>query len=154
MSKRDKPGGGLKNRRNDTLGALDKHEAHRNNRGLRSLGWVLLLVFANLLAACGGGGGDALPAASPSSGATITSGYSANLAWDPALAAGVQGYRVYYGSAPGTYEQLPGQGVDAGNATSYTVNGLGSGTRYYFVVTAYDGTTESAPSNEVIKDMP
>ena len=155
MSKRDKPGGVLKNRRNDTLSALDMHEAHRNSRGLRGLGWVLLLVFANLLAACGGGGGggDAAPP-SASSGTPITSGYPATLAWDPVLTAGIQGYRVYYGSAPGTYEQLPGQGIDVGNSTSYTVNGLGSGTRYYFVVTAYDGTTESPPSNEVFKDMP
>ena len=139
------------------LSALDKHEAHRNHRGLRSLRCVLsLLLIANLLTACGGGGGGSdAPAAAPASGGTpITSGYPATLAWDPVLTAGIQGYRVYYGSAPGTYEQLPGQGIDVGNATSYTVNGLGSGTRYYFVVTAYDGTTESPPSNEVFKDMP
>jgi len=138
------------------ISALDKHEADTESAVLRCLSCVLLLVIANLLAACGGGGGGAPATAlvTPSTSSTITSGFSATLAWDPVIATAVSGYRVYYGSAPGTYEQLFGQGVDVGNVTSYTVNGLGSGTRYYFVVTAYDGSNESAYSNEVFTDMP
>jgi len=142
---------------NEMLSTPDKHEADSKSAVLRRLGGVLLLVIANLLAACGSGGGDA-PAppstSSTSSGGTVSSGSSATLYWDPAIATGISGYRVYYGSAPGTYEQIPGQGVDVGNATSYTVTGLGSGTRYYFTVTSYDGSTESTYSNEVFKDMP
>ena len=42
-----------------------------------------------------------------------------------------------------------------GNATTYTATGLTSGTRYYFVVTAYDtANNESSFSNEVFKDIP
>ena len=53
------------------------------------------------------------------------------------------------------YSQAYGQGISAGNATTYTVLGLSSGTRYYFVVTAYDtSNNESGYSNESYKDIP
>ena len=66
-----------------------------------------------------------------------------------------RGYRVYFGTAPGTYSQSSWEWLDAGNATTYTVTGLTSGTRYYFAVKAYDASNnESAFSNEVFKDIP
>ncbi len=78
---------------------------------------------------------------------------SATLTWDAVTGAG--GYRIYYGTAPGTYFQGAGAGEQVGNFTSYTVNGLVSATRYYFVVTAYNtSNVESAYSNEVFKDTP
>ena len=59
-----------------------------------------------------------------------------------------------YGTAPGTYQPL-GQGINAGNVTTYTLTALSSGTRYYFAVTAIDtSNTESTYSNEVFKDIP
>jgi len=128
---------------------------------MRRSAWILLLLLvSNLLAACGGGGGgDISPATieAPATGLacvdnTATSGASTTLAWDGVTAA--SGYRLYYGTAPGTYEQLPGQGLDVGDCTTYTVTGLGSGTVYYFAVTAYNGVTESGYSNEVSKQMP
>jgi len=71
-------------------------------------------------------------------------------------AANLSGYRIYYGTAPGTYLQSAGQGLNAGNVTTYTVTGLSSGTRYYFAVAAYDVTSndESTYSNEVFTVIP
>jgi hypothetical protein len=75
------------------------------------------------------------------------------LSWDPVIATDLSGYRVYYGTAPGTYLQSIGQGIEVGNVVTYTVTGLSPGTRYYFAVTAYDTTgNESIYSNEVFKD--
>jgi hypothetical protein len=62
-------------------------------------------------------------------------------------------YHIYYGTASGSYLQPFGQGVDAGKVTSYTVQGLTSGT-YYFAVTTHVGGRESPYSNEVVKDIP
>ena len=80
---------------------------------------------------------------------------SAGLAWDAVTAPNLSGYRVYFGTAPGTYLQASGQGISVGNVTIYTVTGLPSGSRYYFAVTDFDTLgTESSYSNEVFKDIP
>src|SRR5437773_447286 len=82
-------------------------------------------------------------------------GTSATLAWAAVTAATLSGYRIYYGTAPGTYLQSAGQGLNVGNATTYTVTGLSSGTRYYFAVAAYDTSNgESTYSNEVFTVIP
>jgi fibronectin type 3 domain-containing protein len=79
---------------------------------------------------------------------------SASLAWDSVTAPNLSGYRVYFGTAPGTYLQSPGQGISVGNVTTYTMTGLASGSRYYFVVTAFDTSSIESPySNEVFKDI-
>lgn len=99
-----------------------------------------------LLAACGGG--ESEPASS-------TNVNTATLAWDAVTDASLSGYRVYYGTAPGTYLQSLGQGLNVGNVTTYTVTGLSSGRRYYFAATAYDTAgNESDFSNEAFKDVP
>ena len=80
---------------------------------------------------------------------------SAGLAWDAVIVPNLSGYRVYFGTAPGTYLQPVGQGISVGNVTTYTVMGLASGTRYYFAVTDFDTLgNESSYSNEVFKDIP
>src|SRR5206468_5545641 len=80
---------------------------------------------------------------------------SAGLAWDAVIVPNLSGYRVYFGTAPGTYLQPVGQGISVGNVTTYTVIGLASGTRYYFAVTDFDTLgQESSYSNEVFKDIP
>lgn len=85
-----------------------------------------------------------------------TTGNSAALAWDPPTSiTNLSGYRVYYGTAPGVYQQAYGQGLSVGNVTTYTVVGLSHNTRYYFAVTAFDTAgNESTYSNEVFKDIP
>ena len=80
---------------------------------------------------------------------------SASLAWDAVTAPTLSGYRVYFGTAPGTYLQSLGQGISVGNVTAYTLTGLASGTQYYFAVTAFDTLgVESPYSNEVFKTIP
>lgn len=94
-----------------------------------------------MLAACGGG--------------DSTSPNTATLTWDPVTDPSLRGYRIYYGTAARTYVQPAGQGVDVGNVTTFTVTGLGRGTRYYFAATAFDtSNNESVYSNEVFKDIP
>ena len=113
----------------------------------RCSGALLLLAIASLLIACGG--------PSPSDNGTTGSTTSSTpaLVWDPVNAPGLQGYRVYYGTAPGTYLQPLGQGLST-VSTTYQMLGLSSQTTYYFVVTAYDAQNESAYSNEVSSTIP
>ena len=55
------------------------------------------------------------------------------------------GYKVYYGTASGSYSQS----IDVGKVTTYEVTNLPNGFTYYFVVTAYNQAgVESGPSNE------
>jgi len=68
------------------------------------------------------------------------------IAWDPNPEPTVAGYRVSYGTAPGSHPTT----VDVGNQTSALLPSLPPGQRYYFVVTAYASTgTVSPPSVEV-----
>ncbi len=77
------------------------------------------------------------------------------LSWSANTETNLNGYRVYYGNAPGTYIQSAAQGINVGNVTTYVVNALAGGKRYYFAVTAYDASGNESPfSNEVFKDIP
>jgi fibronectin type 3 domain-containing protein len=104
---------------------------------------LLLLAIAGALPACGGGGG--------SEGDPNT----ATLVWDAVMNSNLAGYRIYYGTSAGTYDQPLGLGLEVGNVATFTVTGLSSGKRYYFAATAVDvANNESAFSNEVVKDVP
>jgi len=73
-----------------------------------------------------------------------------SLAWTANAEGDLQGYRIYYGTQPGTYQQARGTGLSAGASTQYKVTGLLRGTVYYFAITAFDGSgNESSYSNEV-----
>jgi len=75
----------------------------------------------------------------------LTTSCSVTLAWDPNSEPDLAGYKIYWGSAPGTY----GANVDVGNVNTYRVEGLGEGP-WFFVATAYDNVgNESGYSNEV-----
>jgi len=68
------------------------------------------------------------------------------LAWDPVFDSAVAGYRVYVGTASGTYTQV----FDAGSDTTFSFTQAVPGTRYYFAVASYaDGPVIGAPSIEV-----
>jgi hypothetical protein len=96
-----------------------------------------------------------------SSGCGLMSNYSvvqyatpppqATFTWDPNPAEeNVAGYKIYYGFAPLTYTMY----VDVGNNTTFTLQGLTSGTTYYFSATAYnsaDPPLESDFSEEISK---
>lgn len=134
-----------------------------------------VLILALICQGCGGGGGGAASTAGTggSEGTTVAAGGSgtggttgatsgatdpgstsaqpvgvAKLSWN-APQQGAAGFKVYYGSAPGTY----GKAIDVGLAQGYTVSGLPAGT-YYFAVTTYDATGSESPySNEVTKSI-
>src|SRR2546427_211798 len=111
---------------------------------------LLLLAIAGLLIVCGGGGGGGAVGGGDA-GACATGPSPAVLAWDAVTDPNPNGYRIYYGTAAGTYLQS----VDVVSTdTTVTVMGLSCGTTYYFAATAYDGSNnESAFSNEVCKTI-
>jgi hypothetical protein len=87
---------------------------------------------------------------SPGFGAPLP-GASVNLAWNGSPSAEVTGYRIYYGSATGSYTNS----VAVGNVMAITVPGLTIGVPYYFVVVAFDASgMESLFSNEIIYIVP
>ena len=136
------------------LSAHTPHDANCRSPALRYSGTLLVvLVGASLLLACGGGtSGDWAPAAA---GPPPPPPDAAALTWDAVSVPSFSGYRVYYGTQPGTYQQSFGQGLDVQSVTTYTVTGLSSATKYYFAVTAYDlSNIESGYSNEVFKVIP
>ena len=87
------------------------------------------------------------PAPPPNLVATASDGQIA-LAWQTADAMAehpVQGYRVYRGTASGANTDL----VYDGDQLSFVDSGLTNGTRYYYVVSAFNDVGEGPPSNEV-----
>jgi hypothetical protein len=68
------------------------------------------------------------------------------VSWNPNTEPDLAGYRVHYGTQPGTYTKTK----DVGNVTSVTIDSLQEGSTYYFAVTAYDqSNNESDYSQEV-----
>jgi hypothetical protein len=77
---------------------------------------------------------------------SIGSAAQIKLAWNPNIESDLAGYKVYYGTASGTY----GTPINVGNVTTYTLTGLTNGQMYFIAVTAYDTSDrESDYSNEV-----
>jgi hypothetical protein len=84
-----------------------------------------------------------LPAAARAADVTV--------AWDQNPEPDVAGYKIYYGTSPGSYTSS----VNAGNITSAVISGLEAGLTYYFAAVAYDGSgNESGFSNEIIYAVP
>ena len=154
--------------RRSSIAIADMAIATRLHESARTyLSALLLCATVCLLGACGSsGGGESAGTSSPNTASPNTatpntvspnraSPNTAVLTWDAVQVPNVAAYRVYYGTAPGTYSQSFGHGLNTGNVTTYEVTGLSSRTRYYFVVTAFDTTGhESGFSNEVFKDVP
>lgn len=136
----------------------------RPNRLFKALFGAALLIT---LAGCGGGGastsggtgggGDGGSGGSGGGGGGGSVATSVTLDWDApttradgSALADLAGYRVSYGTAPGSY----GTTVDIGNSTTCVIEGLTTGNTYFFVVTSYDSSgNESEPSNEISKDI-
>jgi hypothetical protein len=99
----------------------------------------LILSVMSLLTGCGGG----------ESGGESGAGATASLEWNPVPDSSVSAYFVHYGrqspSQAGSCDYESSVSVDAPSAT---VTNLDPDTRYYFVVSAYNGL-ESACSEEV-----
>jgi hypothetical protein len=76
---------------------------------------------------------------------------SVTLVWDANTETDIAGYKMYVGTASGTYAAP----VDVGKVTTYCVTNLVSGTTYYFAVTAYNTSgMESPKSAEISKVAP
>jgi hypothetical protein len=69
------------------------------------------------------------------------------LGWTASSSTSVTGYKLYYGTASGTY----GTPIDAGKNLTQTISGLSDAANaYYFAATAYNATQESAKSTELV----
>ena len=77
---------------------------------------------------------------------TLTFAETATVSWDANTESDLSGYKIYYGTSSGSYDDA----LDVGNKTSFSINNLGVGTTYFFAVTAYDFSgNESGFSDEV-----
>lgn len=86
------------------------------------------------------------PPPSPSTG-IVTLTWTANA--EPDLA----GYKIYVGTASGTYS-YPGSAFVTGTVTTYTVSNLPKDQTYFFAMTAYDSAGNESPlSAEVSKTL-
>ena len=78
--------------------------------------------------------------------ATLSSAADVTLQWNPADRA--DGYKIYWGQAERSYAAP----VDAGSATTYTLEKVADGT-WYFAVTAYNKYGESGYSDEISAEI-
>ncbi len=110
-----------------------------------------LVIF--LVAGCGVSGGSnqtsgdgGQPGGQPAAAGHVSLAWDAPTTYvDGTPITGPIGYKVYYGTAPGTYTQI----VDVQTATSWSTDTLPHGT-WYFEVTCYDSNgSESDFSNEI-----
>jgi hypothetical protein len=86
------------------------------------------------------------PLSNPSTG-NVTLTWTAN--GEPDLA----GYKIYVGTASGTYN-FPGSAFLTGKVMSYTVSNLPKGQTYFFAISAYDNAgNESVLSSEVSRSL-
>jgi hypothetical protein len=72
---------------------------------------------------------------------------SLSIAWAGNTESDLLGYRVHYGTSPGTYNSHK----DVGNTTEYEISGLTSGVTYHIALTAIDiWGNESGYSTELV----
>ena len=102
-----------------------------------------LLILLTSICHCGGGSG----------GSSVGDEGSISLAWDPNSDPDLAGYRVYFGTASGSYEpsaEVLLSDLVPGDTVNYQINGLTIGQTYFIAVTAFDSDgKESDFSNEV-----
>lgn len=89
---------------------------------------------------------SATPAVAAPTGVTVISGNAqATVSWS--AAAGATSYNVYYGTVAGITKANQSKVIGATSGSAIT--GLANGTKYYFVVTAVNASSESVVSAEV-----
>jgi hypothetical protein len=74
-----------------------------------------------------------------------------NVAWDASSEPDIAGYKLYYGTASGSYAAS----IDVGDVLTYSVSDLDEGATYYFAAKAYNtaGIEGSTYSNEVSSEV-
>ncbi len=85
------------------------------------------------------------PPAPPTGLSAVAGDRQLSLSWAANTEPDLLGYRVYYGTASGSYPSM----IDVGNVTATTLTGLTNGVAEYVVVTAYNSIGESGYSAEV-----
>ena len=86
----------------------------------------------------------ALLVAAPAAAGTLT------LAWDANPETNIVGYRIAYGTTPGSHPTV----VDVGRSLTWQIRGLQDGQKYYLVVMAYNSNgLVSDPSDEVAANV-
>ncbi len=76
---------------------------------------------------------------------------SIQVSWSANSESDLAGYKVYYGTQPGTYTTT----VNAGKVTTLTIDNLDTGRTYYIAMSAYDtSSNESEKSAEVSISIP
>ena len=107
-----------------------------------------LIVFTLMISLSGCGGGDSGGEFAAEENATPV-GAAVSLAWEPIQDPSVYAYFVRYGpESSGTSGSCNYPYSTYVGSPSATITGLSYDTRYYFAVSAYNGT-ESGCSNEV-----
>ncbi len=82
---------------------------------------------------------------------TTSASSSLNIMWNQSADTNVQGYKVYYGTVSQQYTNV----IVAGNVTNVTINGVQTGTTYYFAATSYNAAGwQSAYSPEIAYTVP
>jgi hypothetical protein len=105
--------------------------------------FYVLLVIMYLLIAFGSGG---------CSGGLFSSGEGIGkikVTWEANKEPDIAGYKVYYGTTPGKY--LPG--IDVGNVTKFTLDGLIKGQTYYIGIKAYTRSGKESPFSREISGV-
>lgn len=74
----------------------------------------------------------------------------AEISWDANTDPELSSYKVHYGTASGSYQNV----VDAGKSTTIELDGLKPGKTYYFAVTACFNAYETEYSDEVSISVP
>jgi hypothetical protein len=97
--------------------------------------------------------GKLLQVAPPDAPPPPPSTNSALLSWIANKESDLAGYRIYVGTASGTYD-FPGSPFTVDKIISYTVTNLQPRTTYFFAISAYDiAGNESPLSNEASKSI-
>lgn len=98
-------------------------------------------------------GSNPPPSQSPGTPPPASKTGNAILSWNLGTEKDLAGYKVYIGTASGTYG-YPGSPFTLGRVTTHTVNNLPMGQTYYFALSAYDNAgNTSALSAEVHKSI-
>lgn len=66
------------------------------------------------------------------------------ISWDANIENDLSGYKIYYGTSSGNYNNV----IDVGNTTLFYVSSLVGGKTYFFVVTAYDFSNNESEFSE------
>lgn len=111
----------------------------------------LLALTMLTLNSCGNGGGGANSIQAEGSGTATLSWGAPTTNVDGTQLNTLAGFKIYYGTSSEDYTEVKDVGLTATPDTpAYVLNGLNSGSLYYFAVTAYDTSgNESGFSGEV-----